>query len=113
MSLDWSIARVKNWEEVRIGSGPEGTKTNALIWAMLTIGMSGITEKNANEVFLRINACQKLDGVFFHIVNDGKLIDTLFTKEDINRRIGLTTNANTVSDRAWWARVMKKLRSAT
>jgi len=109
MSLDWNITDVKDWESISMKkeNGLEATKTHALIWATLSVDLPGITEKNVEEFFWRIKTAEKLSGAFVRKSENDGIVDVLFTREDIERRIGLSTNVATKPRIAWVARVVK------
>lgn len=116
MSLDWSISNVQNWESISMKeeNGLEATKTNALIWATLSVDLPGITEKNAEEFFWRIKVLEQKQGPFiWRYKGEGEAATEReayeFTKEDIQRRIGLSTNVSTKPRIAWVARIVKNL----
>lgn len=117
MSLDWSITKVKDWEKVamREENGLEGTKTEALVWACMSIGLSGITKKNVDEFFDRVEMLEKLRGAFINrYVEDASMAGGLreepyhFTREDIERRVGLSTNVSNETRAKWVKRVTKR-----
>lgn len=116
MSLDWSISNVQNWESIsmREENGLEATKTNALIWATLSVDLPGITAKNAEEFFWRIKVLEQKQGPFiWRYSGEGEAATERtayeFTREDIQRRIGLSTNVSTKPRIAWVARIVKNL----
>lgn len=111
MSLDWSISDVKDWESISMKeeNGREGTITQALIWGTLSIGLPGITEKNATEFFWRVRVLEREDGAFVRHYDGKEMQDVLLTRADIDRRIGLSTNVSTEARRVWVARQVKRL----
>lgn len=122
MSLDWSITDVKDWEQVamREENGIEGTKTNALVWAALSVDLSSITAKNVDEWMFRLSTSEKYRGAFIRRTirnEDGTYKateDYLFTREDLVRRIGLSTNVSTKTRTAWLERMAEGMaRDAT
>ena len=95
MSLNWSITDIKNWEAVSMKeeNGIEGNKTEALIWACMAVDLGSITKKDVDEFFFRVETWEKLRGSF--------LCDYTMTREDIERRIGLSTNVSNVTRTKW------------
>lgn len=114
MSLDWSITKVKDWQAVSMAeeNGIEGTKTNALVWATMTVGLPSITAKNVDEWMRRLALVEKLRGAFINrYIKDDSMPGGLreesyhFTREDIVRRIGLSTNASKLTLAAFTKRI--------
>jgi len=95
MPLTWDITKVIDF--VDINDGFESIKTQGLVFATMAIGMNTITDANAGEFYTRI---KMLEGVNGHLVvgpenEDGSSRYYFYTPADIQRRIGLHTNANT------------------
>lgn len=116
MSLDWSITDVKNWESISMKeeNGIEATKTHALVWATLSVDLPGITAKNAEEFFWRIKVLEQKQGPFiWRYKGEGEAATEReayeFTREDIERRVGLSTNVSTKPRTAWVSRIVKLL----
>lgn len=111
MSLDWSITDVANWESISMKeeNGKEAQLTHALIWGTLSIGLPGITAKNAAEFFWRIKVLEREDGAFVRYLDaDKKVQDVLMERADIDRRIGLSTNVSTEGRTVWVSRQLKR-----
>ena len=105
MPLNWGISKVANWEQVSMDSknGKEAWITQALIWATMQIGMSSITEKNADEFYMRIALVQSEHP----LIRDADGNPVLITLENIKRRIGFWTNASDIP-RVRWDALRKK-----
>lgn len=106
MSLNWSITKVVNHEEIHPSlESREGWITNSIIWATLNVGLGKIDAKNVDEWFYRLS--NRPWGLPEFHDRDG---NTFFlSKDDLTRRIGLSTNADTVT-RKKWEEKMKKLK---
>lgn len=117
MSLNWSIEDIKDWEQISMDAeknGLEATKTNALIWATMSVDLPGITAKNVDEFYWRIKVLEQKSGPFiWRYGGEGEAATTReayeFTREDIERRIGLSTNVSTKPRIAWVSRIVKGL----
>lgn len=111
MSLDWSIDKVKDWKSISMAdeNGDEAQKTHSLIWATLSVGLPGITEKNTQEFFWRLKTLEQRQGSFMYRFHNDTREDYLFTPEDVQRRVGLSTNVSTQPRVSWVARVVKNL----
>lgn len=102
MALNWGIEKVKDWQQISMAkeNGPEGWKTNRLVWKTMEIDMGSITEANVDEFWKRIEANQKDDPPF-----DDRVV---LTRDDIVRRIGMWTNVSTLGPRAYAAKLKKR-----
>ncbi len=91
MPLTWDITRVIDFSE--INSGTESVKTQGLVFATMVIGMNEITDANAGEFYTRIKMLEGANGALVY-TSDIAGSDYFYTPADIQRRIGLHTNAN-------------------
>lgn len=93
MSLNYQLTNIRDWQEL---TGDEGVKpvTQALIFATMAVGMGQITEANAHKFAVRLEVVQRVDGPY--MVRDGK--PSPLTVADVQRHIGLGTNASTLTD---------------
>jgi hypothetical protein len=129
MSLDYNYGNVKSYKTVCFDrpctdcQGPDkpcpehakvpleertmmSLATDILIWYLgLSIGIHEITEKNWEEVALRVALYEKVMGTSIFRMVDGKRVSIPITKEDVQRHIGLSTNGVTLSK----AQFLKKL----
>lgn len=109
MPLTFSFEKIENADEVCFVDAPEGGKvhrpvTEALIWKTMSIGIGQITEKNAGEFYARVHLVEQLDGASLMMPNeDGDIVPTGISADDIRRHIGLETNATyKVESRGTW-----------
>ncbi len=134
MALTWSVSNVTDWEEIvaETKSNPMGGEeyvdglsveqmnqdriTTWIIFRSIDIGMNGITSKNAGEFFRRLNVLQtwkpeSSPRLFTGSLGEKVTLDnyspTPVTLEDVQRRIGLSTNA-TVHTKAKFDSMVKK-----
>jgi hypothetical protein len=97
LALHWSIARVKDWKD--IAEDDEQRKiTEAIVWAALVYDLSGIAEKNIGEWLFRQEFAHRVDG--YHPLYRG-VEPSVFTRAELERRIGLSTNVTTTSRAAF------------
>lgn len=103
MSLNFDLTRIPNWQQVSLTeeNGIEGRKTEALIFATLVIDLPGITAKNVDEFVFRFETWEKLHG---------SLSSCELTREDIVRRIGLSTNVSALPRAKWMKKTTRNLR---
>jgi hypothetical protein len=101
MALNWNIEACKNFKELT--TDKEWPITNALIWSTMAIGVNEITSKNIKKVFTRIRIDENLNGAY--LTNGRK---RYFIKmEDVEKRIGLYTNASPYTDTQFLKRYYK------
>ena len=91
MSLDWTINKVRDWEEIAMNIEDEGDKTYHMIWMTMVIQLGGITKDNWKDFYAR---CAMID------ILDGN--DIYLSPEDVHRRIGLNTNVYPNEGRVKW-----------
>lgn len=91
MSLNWNMEKVENFKELT--EGEAWTITDVLIWGTMFTGIREITAENAKEFHARMNLVERLNGAMMNAGGKPRYI----TLEDIQRRIGLSTNATTMT----------------
>src|SRR3984893_15239144 len=109
MALHWSIARIKDWKE--IAEDDEQRKiTEAIVWAALVYDLSGVTEKNVDEWLFRQEFARRVDD-FYPIIRprsqDHKRDE--FTRAELERRIGLSTNVTNASRPAFQTKLIEQV----
>jgi hypothetical protein len=109
MALHWSIERVRDWKE--IAEDDEQRKiTEAVVWAALVYDLSSITEKTIDEWLFRQEFARRVDD-FYPIIRprsqDHKR--DLFTRAELARRIGLSTNVTNSSRAAFQKKLIDKV----
>ena len=95
MALHWSLEICENTDEL-MDDNNWGV-TNALIWTTMVIGMGRITKENAHEFFARTDTVQQATGQLCYAVDEGEMNPYMITHADIVRRIGLGTNASSMT----------------
>ena len=120
MSLNYEFGRVKDWETLHGGLKAEADctpeelheyyKTINLAWASMAIDLGDVTEKNYLDFYIRVNTFQHLFGCFLwkHNQELDKAEPYYYTLEDIERRIGFSTN---VADKPYSAFYKKMSKS--
>jgi hypothetical protein len=93
MALNWNIQDCKNYKQ--LGTEKNWRVTNSLIWATMAVGLWHITDKNYDEFYRRLHILEQKNGTF--LMRDRQ--PYFITKADVKRRIGLRTNASTISKR--------------
>ena len=109
MALHWSIARVKDWKE--IAEDDEQRKiTEAVVWAALVYDLSGVTEKNIDEWLFHQEFARHIDD-FYPITRPRSQEHRrdVFTRTELERRIGLSTNVTNTSRAAFRKKLIDKV----
>lgn len=130
MSLNWSVKTVKNADDVCYFTATKSRHfdgvvrgeeylhpiTDALIWATMSVGLNEITEANLDEWEKRLALAYSVSWISKQVVfggyeDDGniKWEPRMITRADLERHIGLETNASYESPSAWRKRVMERM----
>lgn len=100
MSLDYDLRKLDDRER-------SDTTTTAMIFLTMTVGISEITEKNAEEFYARTYAWETAVGTMRRGPDGGSL---RITPADVRDYIGLRTNASPLTKTQFAAKVMRGLR---
>lgn len=87
MALYWNIEKCRDYKE--LAKDENRALTDTLIWATMFVGISTITEDNAKEFYARLRLVELLSGTL--VSQKGEPYH--LTLEDVELRIGLATNA--------------------
>jgi hypothetical protein len=96
MSLNWSISKCRDWEE--LNSDENWSMTESVIWMTMSVDLCGITEDNVDEFIWRTAVTQELNGSFLVAGGGGRVY---VGPDDIRRRIGLGVNVSDMSRTDW------------
>ena len=115
MSLNWDLGSIKDHKTycwLDDGKDKDGKPlykltglTETFIWLTMIVGISEITDKNAQEFFTRVSFEENLLGPMRKHKN-GKGVYVTF--EDVKRHIGLRTNASPYTKSKWLSKVYKQ-----
>src|SRR5206468_6941551 len=109
MALHWSIARVKDWQQ--LAEDDEQRKiTEAIVWAALVYDLSGVTEKNVDEWLFRQEFARRVDD--FYPITRPRSQDhkrDVFTRAELEQRIGLSTNVTNTSRASFQKKLIEKV----
>jgi hypothetical protein len=100
MSLDWNATKVADLEALNEGPG-EASKTAYLCYNLMFVGVSRITETNAEDTWKRIALWEATNGATLRS-NEGEPMP--YTREDITARIGYSTTVTNETTTAWLKR---------
>lgn len=94
MSLNFDLTKINNggtvcYEDDGEGNRVHTTRTQAMIWMCLHIGIGEITEKNYREYWTRVYAWESALGAS---IRDGQGNPVPLSLSDVHDYIGLTTN---------------------
>jgi hypothetical protein len=107
MSLNWDLRSIKDLDAIRnnpLKPDEQHPVLYWLIWAMLPIGMPGITEQNKAKVYERLCIYQLMTGPALKYT-DG--VAVYVTMEDVERCIGLKVNVGTETDAVFYRKVKR------
>ena len=113
MSLNYDLSHIANWQELLDSSGCTTPTTEAVIFLTLFVGINEITEKNAVEFACRVHLFE----TFGDPLLKGPNGPVRLTLADIQRHIGLKTNATTLTRARFlnscvWPDVQSKVKGA-
>ncbi len=91
MPLNWNIEKCANYKELT--NDEERNVTDSVVWATMAVGINQITKQNFEEFYRRLHIVEETNGTF--LMRDGKA--RYITQAEVGRRIGLYTNAGTVT----------------
>lgn len=107
MSLDFDFSKCQyvNKEDlwVEFDNGFGGVEKNlnvvarSLTFLTIPIGMRSITESNYKEFWRRVDVWQKVYGTLFQVVTNDGIEPYYVTADDVEKHIGMKTNANTLT----------------
>ncbi len=107
MSLNFDFSRVQNQSTVCTDpSNPEKWHPVAegLVWLSLTCGFSSIERNNVEKVTARVLAYQLVTGPY---LRNGRGDTFYITAADVERFVGMRTNATQMSDSQWAKRLVQ------
>ena len=98
MALNFDLTKIKNLDELWLtnekGEEVMDPITNALIWGTISVGLHTIEEKNIDEWMFRLEVLALTDGhLLIKTKEDGTKEGYNPTRDEVERRIGLWTNA--------------------
>lgn len=101
MALHWDVTKCKNHKSLTAEG--EWPITNALIWATMSVGIRDITEENIPEFYARLSVWESIVGAMLYETDTetGKATERGVTVEDLRKRIGLHTNASSMTRAEW------------
>ena len=109
MALNWKVVDNPDLIALHESDKFEWAKTEALLvmgfiyGLMYFVGFSSITEENKGEFYARLAALQGLTTEHGMVIagKDGERVPLVYTREDIYKRVGLTTNYPNMTRQQW------------
>jgi len=101
MALNWSVENVKDYKNLCWSEDRLNPVTEALIWAGNSLGFNIITERNYEEVYIRVHMWEHGVCSFLQKHENGESVDIPLTLKDIQQHIGLNTNWSTMTNAAF------------
>ena len=101
MALNWNLSNCEDHKSLQ--TDDEWPITNALIWATMSVGIRDITEKTIPEFYARLSVWEKIVGPLLYGKDEetGKLEERGIEVADLVKRIGLHTNASSMTRAEW------------
>lgn len=101
MSLNWSVVDCENYQALMTEG--EWYKTESIALATMAIDMDSITKENLSEFYARLTVISELSEGLWYSAGKGWEMPTFL---DVEKRIGLTTNAFSRNTRNQWLKRM-------
>lgn len=114
MALHWNVDRCADREKF-FYTTPDGYKKLRDVYeniVLLTAGVDigEITEKNAVEFLTRLRVLERIDGCFIYRKDEeGKIVPSPFTYEQVSDMIGMHTNATTRSRAGFMKKIAQSI----
>ena len=108
MSLNWQFTD-DNVFEALPKTDEERNITDCIVWGTMQTDIGEITEKNIDEWVLRATMLDKIGFPLGSKFVDQEQVGWVPTREDLTKRIGLTTNVSTTTRPAFRKRMAKLL----
>jgi hypothetical protein len=106
MPLNFDFSKVRDYQSVTIDPHNDANwhpVADALVWLSVICGYNQITQQNHAKIAKRIAAYQQVCGAFLEAGGGSKPI--YITHTDVERFIGMHTNASTMTDTQWLKRL--------
>lgn len=78
---------------------------DGLVWLSMICGFNRITQANHGKIASRIAAYQQVCGAYLLFNVEGKPDEVYITPADVERFIGMSTNASLMTDAQWLKRL--------
>jgi hypothetical protein len=115
MTFNIDYNKIKDWEDVCVVEHDDGKSslapmTQCLGFACISVGLHEITDKNADEFYARLHLIEQMDGAYLRRTSEDGFESVFLTPQDVNRHIGLHTNAFPSKTRNQWLKEIVGMR---
>ena len=112
MALNYDLREIKSYKrlfEKSIETGGSKMKDipSAIVMSTMSVGMREITKDNYIKFYNRLNLIENVYGHFFLEKKRGKIVPRPIKLEEVERMIGLKTNASEISRTKFLSRIDK------
>ncbi len=112
MPLNYDLSKIKSYNRFFEKSiEPDNFKMKdiprAIILSTINVGMREITKDNYRKFYNRLSLLENVYGNFFYVRKRGKMIPCPIKLEEVERMIGLKTNASEISRTKFLSRIDK------
>lgn len=112
MALNYDLREIKSYKRLFEKSiETEGSKMKeipkTIILSTMSVGMREITKDNYRKFYNRLNLLENVYGHFFYVRKRGKMIPRPITLGEVERMVGLKTNASEISRTKFLSRIDK------
>lgn len=109
MALNFDVSAIADFKTITTHPTEPDTWspiTEALVWHAMIIGVPTITQENAGEFFRRVAIWEHITGP---MLNGQRNLDWRITMADVVNHLGLRTNASSLSNAKFAAKVAQEL----
>lgn len=112
MALNYDLREIKSYKRLfekstETGGSKMKDVPKTIVMSTMSVGMREITKDNYIKFYNRLNLIENVYGPFFYVRKRGKMIPRHIKLEEVERMIGLKTNASEISRSKFISRIDK------
>lgn len=112
MALNYDLSEIKSYKRLfekstETGGSKMKDVPRTVVMSTISVGMREITKDNYRKFYNRLNLIENVYGHFFYVRRRGKMIPRPITLGEVERMIGLKTNASEISRTKFLSRIDK------
>lgn len=112
MALNYDLREIRSYKRLfEKSTETGGSKMNdvpkTIVMSTMSVGMREITKDNYIKFYNRLSLLENVYGTFFYERKRGKMIPRPIKLEEVERMIGLKTNASEISRTKFLSRIDK------